>query len=60
MFNLRIMMHKICHFSTEPHAFPQAVEKCKQMGEKNGKYYYISLDMLKKESPKQLIEVKLI
>ncbi len=32
------------------------IEKCKEMGNKNGKYYYVSLDMMDQEAPLKLIE----
>ncbi len=37
------------------HTLQQVIEKCKQIGDKNGKYYYLSLDMIDRESPAKLI-----
>ncbi len=37
------------------HKLQQFIEKCKEIGDKNGRYYYISLDMIDRESPAKLI-----
>ncbi len=33
----------------------EVIKKCKEIGNKNGKYYYIALDMMEQESPSKLI-----
>ncbi len=33
----------------------QVIEKCKDIGDRNGQYHYISLDMIDQESPAKLI-----
>ncbi len=34
----------------------QVIEKCKEIGTENGKYHFVSLDMMDKEAPLQLVK----
>ena len=38
------------------HRLQQVIEKCKEIGKENGKYYFISLDMVDPEAPSELIK----
>ena len=34
----------------------KVIERCREIGHKNGKYYYISLDMMNKNAPLELVK----